>query len=398
MLVGDGASDYKAALLADVVFAKSTLAVWCARNGIVFVPFTTLRDVLDALVPSLRRASLGSPPCGSRSGPTRRPCSPTRWRRTSKRAATSSSLVGPPGGGDEEWAEMRPPRRWLWSRAETARPGCASAGPVPVRRLLPTRWRACAPRCAPTPPPRPGANVERRQRAGDGVAAHQLPSGARDARRLVRHRARPGRGRQHREIGDRIVTTALAPERVAEVSRRLRARADGVVAELWFMPESQTGYPALGISGAAGTFGGRIGVAGRAPGRGGGGVARAAEPGVHGARGRRGVGGHHARRAARAAGAHRDRVPAPRSSAPRPRASRARPTSRAVRPTPVRSRGIRSRPRTARGGGPTTRSSTCGGHASASANGVTSRTATRGPQPGSTRARSACSPICGADR
>jgi hypothetical protein len=62
------------------------------------------------------------------------------------------------------------------------------------------------------------------------------------------------------------VTTAPALERVAEVSRRLRARADGVVAELWFMPESQTGYPTLGISGAAGTFGGRTGPLGALPG------------------------------------------------------------------------------------------------------------------------------------
>jgi len=62
------------------------------------------------------------------------------------------------------------------------------------------------------------------------------------------------------------MTTAPAPERVAEVSRRLRARADGVVAELWFMPESQTGYPALGISGPAGTFGGRTGPLGPLPG------------------------------------------------------------------------------------------------------------------------------------
>ena len=46
--------------------------------------------------------------------------------------------------------------------------------------------------------------------------------------------------------------TAPTPERVAEVSRRLRARADGFVAELWFMPESQTGYPTLGIGGASG--------------------------------------------------------------------------------------------------------------------------------------------------
>ena len=58
----------------------------------------------------------------------------------------------------------------------------------------------------------------------------------------------------------------MRSERVSEVSRRLRARADGVVAELWFMPESQTGYPALGISGAAGTFGGRTGPLGTLPG------------------------------------------------------------------------------------------------------------------------------------
>jgi len=58
----------------------------------------------------------------------------------------------------------------------------------------------------------------------------------------------------------------LAPERISEVSRRLRARADGFVSELWFMPESQTGYPALGISGTSGTFGGRIGSLGAVPG------------------------------------------------------------------------------------------------------------------------------------
>jgi len=39
-----------------------------------------------------------------------------------------------------------------------------------------------------------------------------------------------------------------------------------VVAELWFMPESQSGYPTLGISGAAGTFGGRTGPLGALPG------------------------------------------------------------------------------------------------------------------------------------
>ncbi len=50
VLIGDGTSDRKAALLADVVFAKAGLAVWCARNGVAFVPFETLADVQRALV------------------------------------------------------------------------------------------------------------------------------------------------------------------------------------------------------------------------------------------------------------------------------------------------------------------------------------------------------------
>ena len=45
MLIGDGASDRKAALLADVVFAKDALASWCAAFGVEFVPFATLADV-----------------------------------------------------------------------------------------------------------------------------------------------------------------------------------------------------------------------------------------------------------------------------------------------------------------------------------------------------------------
>jgi 2,3-diketo-5-methylthio-1-phosphopentane phosphatase len=45
VLVGDGASDRKAALLAEVVFAKSDLADWCDDAGIDFVPFTYLADV-----------------------------------------------------------------------------------------------------------------------------------------------------------------------------------------------------------------------------------------------------------------------------------------------------------------------------------------------------------------
>jgi 2,3-diketo-5-methylthio-1-phosphopentane phosphatase len=50
VLVGDGASDRKAALLADVVFAKDSLAWWCSSFGIAFTPFTTLADVHRALL------------------------------------------------------------------------------------------------------------------------------------------------------------------------------------------------------------------------------------------------------------------------------------------------------------------------------------------------------------
>ena len=45
VLVGDGASDQKAALLADVLFAKDGLARWCDRAGVPYHPFTTLADV-----------------------------------------------------------------------------------------------------------------------------------------------------------------------------------------------------------------------------------------------------------------------------------------------------------------------------------------------------------------
>ena len=45
VLVGDGASDQKAALLADVLFAKDGLARWCDVAGVPYHPFTTLADV-----------------------------------------------------------------------------------------------------------------------------------------------------------------------------------------------------------------------------------------------------------------------------------------------------------------------------------------------------------------
>jgi 2,3-diketo-5-methylthio-1-phosphopentane phosphatase len=50
VLVGDGASDQKAALLVDVLFAKDGLARWCDRAGVPYHAFTTLADVRIALL------------------------------------------------------------------------------------------------------------------------------------------------------------------------------------------------------------------------------------------------------------------------------------------------------------------------------------------------------------
>jgi 2-hydroxy-3-keto-5-methylthiopentenyl-1-phosphate phosphatase len=51
VLVGDGTSDRKAALLADVVFAKDTLRQWCEVNGVAHIPFENLGNVGAMLVP-----------------------------------------------------------------------------------------------------------------------------------------------------------------------------------------------------------------------------------------------------------------------------------------------------------------------------------------------------------
>jgi len=51
MLIGDGASDRKAALLADVVFAKDALASWCGAFGVEYIPFDTLTAVHRMLFP-----------------------------------------------------------------------------------------------------------------------------------------------------------------------------------------------------------------------------------------------------------------------------------------------------------------------------------------------------------
>jgi 2,3-diketo-5-methylthio-1-phosphopentane phosphatase len=49
VLIGDGTSDRKAALLADVVFAKGPLADWCEHNGVPHRRFERLADVQAAL-------------------------------------------------------------------------------------------------------------------------------------------------------------------------------------------------------------------------------------------------------------------------------------------------------------------------------------------------------------
>jgi 2-hydroxy-3-keto-5-methylthiopentenyl-1-phosphate phosphatase len=51
VLVGDGTSDRKAALLADVIFAKATLATWCEWYDVPHHRFSTLADVHAALIP-----------------------------------------------------------------------------------------------------------------------------------------------------------------------------------------------------------------------------------------------------------------------------------------------------------------------------------------------------------
>ena len=50
VLVGDGASDRRGAAVADRVFAKADLAEWCRAAPIDYHPFTSLADVMRALV------------------------------------------------------------------------------------------------------------------------------------------------------------------------------------------------------------------------------------------------------------------------------------------------------------------------------------------------------------
>jgi 2-hydroxy-3-keto-5-methylthiopentenyl-1-phosphate phosphatase len=49
VLIGDGASDRRGAMVADHVFATADLAEWCDANGLDYHPFATLADVMAAL-------------------------------------------------------------------------------------------------------------------------------------------------------------------------------------------------------------------------------------------------------------------------------------------------------------------------------------------------------------
>jgi len=51
VFVGNGTSDRKAALIADVLFATDALATWCDDFDVTYTPFSTLDDVRLALLP-----------------------------------------------------------------------------------------------------------------------------------------------------------------------------------------------------------------------------------------------------------------------------------------------------------------------------------------------------------
>jgi 2-hydroxy-3-keto-5-methylthiopentenyl-1-phosphate phosphatase len=55
VVIGDGTSDIRAAAVADVVFAKDSLAQWCRDHDRPHVPFTDLGDVLAAMSEPLER-------------------------------------------------------------------------------------------------------------------------------------------------------------------------------------------------------------------------------------------------------------------------------------------------------------------------------------------------------
>ena len=144
VLVGDGASDRKAALLADVVFAKDALASWCAAFGVAFTPFDTLADVHRTAASDVKvafgsdeRTPLTDAVRADLEARGHESSSSARWRATTSEWAE----VGAPSGS---WSRRRGRHRRavLLDRHRRVDRGQQGA-------------RACAPRCAPTPPPRP---------------------------------------------------------------------------------------------------------------------------------------------------------------------------------------------------------------------------------------------------
>jgi len=86
VFIGDGPSDRYAAFHADVVFAKASLATWCAGEGIAFEPWGTLAEVATWLETALADGRL--PPdaaahqawaAATRPTPERFMCGPEAW-------------------------------------------------------------------------------------------------------------------------------------------------------------------------------------------------------------------------------------------------------------------------------------------------------------------------------
>ena len=93
VLVGDGTSDRKAALLADVVFAKGALASWCAANG---VALTSVRRPSADVHAALRDLEFAAMKVVAR---IRRAHAADRCRcRGSGVRGHDVEVVGPPGG------------------------------------------------------------------------------------------------------------------------------------------------------------------------------------------------------------------------------------------------------------------------------------------------------------
>ena len=49
VFIGDGSSDRCGAQVADLVFAKLRLRAWCDENGVDYIPFETMADVITVL-------------------------------------------------------------------------------------------------------------------------------------------------------------------------------------------------------------------------------------------------------------------------------------------------------------------------------------------------------------